>query len=664
MSAFWSVVWHKLWQERPQRQKLALAVWLSVVPVFLAVSSLALYNAQQAVKGRLRQQLIWDAEQASAWLTFWDEQHLRELELLASYNLIRSFDGNEAGPVIDKAYKYFPSYSYSLFSKYGGMVDSAGPLIMPLNQKELDELAKDEASSYAKALQGISSSAPLLPPFSEVPCLASSVPVFRSDDQGKNEVAGVMSTCLTMESLDWVTGINRLIKEVSGGEYALPIIDLDRGKRRGYALLLVMAPEHLIELGLESSKPEQPRGQGRQLDVKKVAQSDWAPLVRLAESTKGPTAFHYIRIQGVNYLAGVDRSQPDRMVLMVLDSESAFSTVNGLFVTSWIGILAALGAGSLVLARVTTELSRPFQTVGEALARLSHGQFGDPLPEPNGEVGQLFSYVNQASRQLQEFLVETRKHAATDTQLEEAHRIQTDFLIKDLPSTEHVEVAALFEPAYQIGADWYDAFQLDGLTFMVVADVCDKGIPSALYMSVFRSLLRLSLLKEWQVTGNPQATLQQAMSTVNEYMVNTHGDTCMFATVFAGTYDPKLGELAYLVAGHEAPLVLRDRNLTALPLGGPAVGIFSGAEFVAGSCPLPTGAMLVAFSDGLPDARNPEGIGFGAERITSILREHPSQEWTAADLVERLSEAATTYMGDAEQFDDLTLLSLKALAAA
>jgi sigma-B regulation protein RsbU (phosphoserine phosphatase) len=224
-----------------------------------------------------------------------------------------------------------------------------------------------------------------------------------------------------------------------------------------------------------------------------------------------------------------------------------------------------------------------------------------------------------------------------------------------------VQVAALFQPAYEIGADWYDAFELDGLTVVVVADVCDKGVPSALYMSVFRSLLRLSLLKQWQVSGgDPRSTLEEAVASVNQYMESTHGESAMFATMFVGAFAPSHGELFFLVAGHEAPLVLRGQEITPLPLGGPAVGIFPGARYTVGACALPTGSLLLAYSDGLPDARNPEGLGFGSSRIEEILHEHPSQDWSADDLVNRLQRSVNGYMDGADQFDDLTLLVLRA----
>jgi len=221
-------------------------------------------------------------------------------------------------------------------------------------------------------------------------------------------------------------------------------------------------------------------------------------------------------------------------------------------------------------------------------------------------------------------------------------------LTKDLPNRPELSLAASFDPTYEIGADWYDAIDLDDTVYFVVANVCDKGIPSALYMSVFRSLLRHNIINEYQSNHGiitPCEIILNALHGVNRYMAKTHGMTAMFATMFIGGYSINTHQLSYIVAGHEAPLVLRDQQLEALKLGGPAVGVFHDCVFTPHHCQLDPGALLLAYSDGLPDSRNPDGIAFGDERIHTILTERSSQEWTAADLLARLRQAALDYMG-------------------
>jgi serine phosphatase RsbU (regulator of sigma subunit) len=126
-----------------------------------------------------------------------------------------------------------------------------------------------------------------------------------------------------------------------------------------------------------------------------------------------------------------------------------------------------------------------------------------------------------------------------------------------------------------------------------------------------------------------------------------------------GAYDPQHQQLSYVVAGHEAPLVLQGDQLQSLTVGGPALGLFPGATFQPGQCQLQAGGLLLAFSDGLPDARTPTGESFGQTRIAALLQTRPSTSWTAAELVQQFRQTVQEHMGTAEQFDDLTLLSLK-----
>ncbi len=616
----------------------------------------ALQNARGVVHDRLLQQLIWDAEQASAWLTLWDQQHQRILDVMAQFPAIANLQAGDAAKALGQLDELFPNTSYAITRRDGSTVNVIGGLLQPLEDGQAQPLMRDASSTTAKALKGIRSSAPLRPPYATAPCVASSVPVYGGADSG-NSVIGAITSCLAMELLEEKTGINMLIKAASDDGTTLPVLDLHAGKPHGYALMVVLKQGSTIVLGQDDNNE---REEELLLNPQANHRSAWSPLIKLAQSSTARTSFNRIRIKGTDYFVGVDRTRPGRSVLMVLDTQSAYSTVDDLFKLIWIGNLVALAVSPVAIYRICSALSKPIDRAGAALSRISRGEFGDPLPSNNSDVGRLFDYVNQASLQLQTYLEDAKTHAITDAQLEEARRIQADFLIKDLPNDQTVELAALFEPAYLIGADWYDAIHLEGVTFVVVADVCDKGVPSALYMSVFRSLLRLSLSKEWALSGcNKAETLCRAISTVNQYMAETHSSTGMFATVFVGAYDPRDAQLHYVVAGHEAPLLLKGNEQQELSIGGPAVGIFANARFEAHCCAFEPQSILLAYSDGLPDARNPTGQSFGHTQIQSILAEQPSQTWSAESLIDRFEQAVRSHMQTAEQFDDLTLLSLK-----
>jgi sigma-B regulation protein RsbU (phosphoserine phosphatase) len=651
----WPAIRQALWDNRPLRQKLALGVWLCVVPISLLASLVALENAKRVVLARLEQQLMWDADQANSWLHWWDSQHLRTLQVSARSSSIRSLQSHRARQVIESLASIFPSYSYSLIERNGALVHGSGQL--GAKQGEiLSQLLRDPKSSYAKALAGTPWSILIAPPQVTRPCISSSVPVYSENTADRLQTIGVLSSCLALNELGSVTGINQLIQATSDSHDALPLINFNHHKPYGYALMLVVNPGSAILLG---ETEEHLHHQLLLLDPHRSRTTQWWPLIHLAMTGRSKTSFDRIQLNGIWYFVGVDRRIAGRSIVVVLDERSAFATVNSLFTWIWLGNLLALLVSSFAIHRICGALSKPVDQAGEALSRISHGDFGEPLPTDSSDVGRLFNYVNQASSQLQAFLADAKAHAITDAQLEEARRIQADFLIRDLPSSPQVELAAKFQPAYQIGADWYDALERDGIVFMVVADVCDKGVPSALYMSVFRSLLRLSLVKEWDLCHDPGSTICRAIGTVNTYMAETHGSTAMFATAFVGAYDPQHQRLSYVVAGHEAPLVLQGDQLQSLKLGGPALGLFPAATFQPGQCQLQAGGLLFAFSDGLPDARTPTGESFGQARIASLLQTRPSNRWTAAELVQQFQQTVQDHISTAEQFDDLTLLSLK-----
>lgn len=653
------VIQRCLWLDLPLRRKLALAVWLSVVPISLLASYLALREARQIVRDRLTLQLVWDAAQASDWLSLWEQQHLRTLSFMATFPLTRQLQPQATHEVLLQIKKVFPEYSFLVTRVDGSPVASLGSLLSLKQDQRCRSLEGSINCPTFKALQGIVSSTELKPPYVRRPCMASSVPIYDHNPPAPRSIKGVITSCVAMERLGDVTGVNQLVHASTWTDVSLPMINLDRGHTRGVALLLVLDSGHALLLGDDKPRLSQAM---QLLDPLQNRHGPWGPFISLATASRTVRAFVPITVKGVDYFVGIDRSGPDRTALMIIDQRTAFQSVDGLLRGILLGNLFALTVSSLAIYRISGALTRPIDRTGEALARISKGDFSQILPETSSDVGRLYSYVNLASRQLHAYLCEAKKHAVTEMQLQEAHCIQAGFLVDHLPSTETVQVAAYFDPAYEIGADWYDAIVIDSVAYVVVADVCDKGIPSALFMSVFRSLLRFSLSQESRDSADAATTITRAISVVNRYMAETHGHTGMFATAFLAAYDPASSQLHYVLAGHELPFVLHGDQLSQLRIGGPAIGIFADAVFTPSQCSLAVGDLLMAYSDGLPDARNPAGESFGKARIAALLASQPSQKWSAQELVDAYRHAVRSHIDGAEQFDDLTLLSLKILS--
>src|SRR5262249_22798559 len=158
-------------------------------------------------------------------------------------------------------------------------------------------------------------------------------------------------------------------------------------------------------------------------------------------------------------------------------------------------------------------------------------------------------------------------------ELEIGRQIQRDFLPDSLPQPPGWEIAAAFHPARQVGGDFYDAFSLeDGRVALAVADVCDKGVGAALFMALFRSLVRAHA--ELPGSGTPAGPASRSIvALTNDYIARTHGRSNMFATMLFAILDPRTGDLAWVNGGHEPPIVRRRGGaVERLMPTGPAVG--------------------------------------------------------------------------------------------
>jgi phosphoserine phosphatase RsbU/P len=244
---------------------------------------------------------------------------------------------------------------------------------------------------------------------------------------------------------------------------------------------------------------------------------------------------------------------------------------------------------------------------------------------------------------------------ALDEELDKGRQIQLDFLPNEIPQLPNWEIAACFYPARQVAGDFYDAFTLPGNYLgLVIADVCDKGVGAALFMALFRSLIRVfsGQLHE----DNPDRTLE-AVSLTNDYVAQEHSSMNMFATLFFGLLNPETGLLSYVNGGHEALYVV-DRNgvRETLKHTGPAVGMLPKMKFKVQQVQLQPGDILIGYTDGVTEAHCPQNKLFGNDRLLQCLQ---GSAPSAAALVEQVKVDLFAHMDNAIQFDDITILAIQ-----
>jgi serine phosphatase RsbU (regulator of sigma subunit) len=261
-------------------------------------------------------------------------------------------------------------------------------------------------------------------------------------------------------------------------------------------------------------------------------------------------------------------------------------------------------------------------------------------------------------------------------EMEVARNIQRDFLPESLPIAMGVQLEAALHPAREVSGDFYDAFILApaGTIILVVGDVCDKGVGAALFMALFRSLIRASadpvgggaiqmiggrrtLVRQAIEAASPADLLTRVAGFTNDYIARLHGRTNMFATVFLAALTPTTGQFDYVNAGHEPAIVVGpDGGTRELRPTGPALGLMPDRVFEAGAGTLERGHCLFAFTDGLVEARSPAGEVFGAERVRDALRASTA---APGQLVRGVMDALQAFTGPAEPHDDVTLLAAK-----
>ena len=252
-----------------------------------------------------------------------------------------------------------------------------------------------------------------------------------------------------------------------------------------------------------------------------------------------------------------------------------------------------------------------------------------------------------------------------ERELEIGREIQKGFLPAELPRAEGWEIAAYFKAAREVAGDFYDAFHLpDGTLGLVIGDVCGKGVGAALFMTLFRSLIRAAATAEFftQETDAQEpvaARLERSISLANDYIAKTHGETGMFATVFFGILDPKNGLLTYVNAGHEPPVIVKSSGAQSfLPKTGLAIGLFAGLKFAQKTHQIESGDLIFVFTDGAPESKNPRGEFFERERLLALL--DPKTE-SAEALLREIETRLRDHIAEAEQFDDITMLAARRL---
>ena len=277
-------------------------------------------------------------------------------------------------------------------------------------------------------------------------------------------------------------------------------------------------------------------------------------------------------------------------------------------------------------------------STGIVIHRISGGKIAEEWSESSG-------LASLMERRLEE---EARERERVEQELRVARRIQQASLPNVVPTLEGWKISPYYQPAREVGGDFYDFHVLsEGRLGVVVGDATGKGVPAALVMSTTCGMLRLAA----QSSSSPGETLQR----LNEALFTSIPPN-MFVTCFYGVLNPESGLLTYANAGHDLPYVRRSGDCEELRARGMPLGLMPGMNYEQKEIVFEAGEAALFYSDGLVEAHDRNGEMFGFPRLRELVAEH-AEEMSLGDF---LMEKLYSFVGEGwEQEDDITLLTLR-----
>ena len=326
--------------------------------------------------------------------------------------------------------------------------------------------------------------------------------------------------------------------------------------------------------------------------------------------------------------------------------------------------IASILIGMLVVyffgRRAIKKNVKPLTLLAATADEVAKGNFQTALPTINthDEIHRLRDSFGNMQRSLvnytEDLRATTAQKASMESELKIAHDIQMSMLPKTFPpypDRHDIDIYGSLKPAKGVGGDLFDFYIRDEKLIFCIGDVSGKGVPASLFMAVTRSLFR-NISAHVAIPSEIMRTLNNAMSEGNE--------TNMFVTVFIGVLDLQTGLLRYCNAGHDAPLLVgRDVGALSCEPNLP-IGVVAGYEYTQQEVSIDPKTTIFLFTDGLNEAENYEHAQFGDLRIWNLAKLLlDEQRHQPKHMIEAMANAVHTFVGEAEQSDDLTMLAIQ-----
>ena len=313
--------------------------------------------------------------------------------------------------------------------------------------------------------------------------------------------------------------------------------------------------------------------------------------------------------------------------------------------------------------RIITHELHPLRQLAKETETIASGQFDTQMPDFHriDEIGQLSHSFADMQQSLVKYIDELKKStaqkASIDNELRIARSIQMNMLPKafpPFPDCNEVDIYGQLTPAKAVGGDLFYFYIRDQKLFYCIGDVSGKGIPASLVMAVTRVLFRTISANEEQP--------DRIVSLINDTIAEDN-ELSMFVTLFVGVIELKTGHMTYCNAGHDAPLLISKdgHRIGLLPTDcNLPAGAMPGWEFSRQETVIDSGTTIFLYTDGLTEAEDINHGQFGDERMLATAHATADSEvLTPQRLVEQMVNAVHSFVGEAEQSDDLTMMAIQ-----
>ena len=303
-------------------------------------------------------------------------------------------------------------------------------------------------------------------------------------------------------------------------------------------------------------------------------------------------------------------------------------------------------------------LTQPIYTLTEGVGQISGGNLDYRIKvESNDETALLSKAFNHMTDSLKDYIENlsqiTAEKERIGTELYIAKNIQASMLpciFPAFPERTEFDIYATMDPAKEVGGDFYDFFMVDERHLAIVmADVSGKGVPAALFMVIGKTLIKDHT--------KPGRDLGEVFTEVNELLCESNSEG-LFITAFEGVLDLVTGELRFVNAGHEIPFICKGNGFEAYKIrAGFVLAGMEGIRYKSGAMQLEPGDKIFQYTDGVTEATNQKKELYGMERLGEVLRRN--EEASPEKLLACVKSDIDEFVGDALQFDDITMLCLE-----